>query len=421
MNSQGKEIYVYAHWKPMDKPILMGRLYAELLRGKEIFSFSYDNEWIKSKSALYFDPDLQLFIGRQYLKDEKENFGLFLDSSPDRWGKVLMQRKEAALARQENRRPRKLFTSDYLIGVYDKHRLGAIRYKTDPKGPFLNDDINLAAPPFASLRDLEVASLELEKDNSIDDPHYLQLLNLLLAPGSSLGGTRPKASIVDKKGQLFIAKFPSKNDVRNIGAWEKIVSELAREAGINMAESYLRKFSSQYHTFITKRFDRASKNQRIHFASAMTLLGHTDGYDFNEGASYLEIVEFIISHGAMVEKDLKELWQRIVFSICISNTDDHLRNHGFLMTNNGWILSPAYDINPNESGTGLSLNISENDNSLDLDLALEVAAYFRLPYEKAKSIIKNIVQIVSKWEKLARKYHISHDEIDFISPAFLSS
>ena len=218
--------------------------------------------------------------------------------------------------------------------------------------------------------------MRLEDDDSLDDPDYLKWLQMLVSSGSSLGGARPKTGILDKEGNLWIAKFPSKNDGDDIGAWEMVTYELAIQSGIVMAASKAEKFSSNKHTFLTKRFDRAADGKRIHFASAMTLLGYTDGTDASSGASYLELVDFISKYGARPENDLKQLWRRIVFSICVSNTDDHLRNHGFLLTEKGWGLSPAYDINPVETGMGLKLNISEDDNALDLDLVLSVAPYF---------------------------------------------
>lgn len=413
-----REIYVYAHWHPMDQPMPMGMLYAEVLRGKEVFSFKYDENWLKQPKAFKLDPDLQLFGGPQYLKENKENFGLFMDSSPDRWGKVLMRRREAALALKEGRKVQSLFATDYLLGVYDEHRMGAIRFKEQQDGPFLNNQKEMAAPPWASLRELEEASLKLEREDAADDPEYLKWLNLLIAPGSSLGGARPKASILDPQQNLWIAKFPSSQDLKNVGAWEKVAHELAVKAGLKMAKARLQKFSGPHHTFLTQRFDRGPNSQRIHFASAMTLLGHADGHSYQEGGSYLELAEFILTNGADATLDLEEIWRRIAFSVCISNTDDHLRNHGFLLTETGWRLSPAFDINPMETGTGLSLNISEDDNSLNLDLAMEVAPYFRLTAKKAKAILEKVTASVKTWRQVAGKYKIKRDEMEFMSSAF---
>ena len=417
--SKKRDIYVYADWAGLNGPQLMGVLHAEQLRGKEIFSFEYDNTWLASSFAQNLDPDLQLFKGFHYLNDNaKSNFGLFTDSSPDRWGRILMRRKEAASARQENRREQNLFETDYLLGVYDEHRMGALRFKTNPNGQFLNDDKQMASPTWTSLGELEEISLKLEEEDVITDPDYIKWLSMLVAPGSSLGGARPKASVLDNKGNLWIAKFPSKNDLDNVGGWEMVTYEMAIAAGINMAKSKAQKFSSNAHTFLTKRFDRTSAGERIHFASAMTLLGYTDGQDYQDGASYLELVEFITREGSNVNADLEELWRRIVFSICVSNTDDHLRNHGFLLTDKGWALSPAYDINPVENGQSLKLNISENDNSLDLNLVMEVYEYFRLSEERANEIIMQVKGSVTKWREVASKFGISKSNQNLKALAF---
>ena len=413
-----KEIFVYAHWRGLDSPVLMGVLSINITRGKEIFSFEYDDDWLKSGMAQNIDPDLGLYAGPQYMRDDKVNFGLFLDSSPDRWGRLLMRRREAAEARRESRKARTLYESDYLLGVFDELRIGALRFKIDPNGEFLNDNERFAIPPWKSLRTLEFASLQLEKEDIAEDPDYYKWLTMLIAPGSSLGGARPKAGISDTNNELWIAKFPSSSDVNDVGAWEMVANQLAIKAGINMAHGILRQFSGNHHTYLTKRFDRDLNGNRIHFASALTMLGYIDGTDHRDGASYLELAEFLIRKGSNVNEDLEELWRRIVFNICVSNTDDHLRNHGFILADDGWNLSPAYDINPNETGTGLSLNISMDDNSLELELALEIAEYFRLSNEKAKDIIHRVKLSVQNWRAVAKRYSISKEEQDFMSPAF---
>ena len=416
--NNSRNISVYAHWSGMEDPLLMGVLHSDRLKGKEVFSFEYIDEWLKNGPAQLLDPSLQLYTGLHYLNDVQDNFGIFLDSSPDRWGRILMRRREAAFARNENREEKKLFETDYLLGVYDGHRMGALRFKLEDDGPFLNDNKNMASPPWTSLRELEQISLRLEDDDVIDDPEYLKWLSMLIAPGASLGGARPKASIVDNDGNLWIAKFPSRNDQGDIGGWEIVTYELAILAGINMAESKAQKFSSDYYTFLTKRFDRGNNGQRIHFASAMTILGYIDGQDHADGASYLELVDFIQKNGANVDQDLEQLWRRIVFSICITNTDDHLRNHGFLLTNDGWVLSPAYDINPVENGSGLKLNISDEDNSLDLNLAMEVSEFFRLSEKRATEIIDEVLNAVANWREVAIKYKISRVEQELKALAF---
>lgn len=418
MGDQAKNIYVYADWIGLGKPHFMGTLTANQIRGKEIFSFQYDDEWLKSGKARILDPDLALFSGFQHLRDEKLNFGMFLDSSPDRWGRVLMKRREIVSAKQEARKAKTLFESDFLLGVYDSLRMGALRFKTDKKEDFLDNSTNYTTPPWTSIRELESASLEYEKGLEQDSPELSKWLNMLYAPGSSLGGARPKANIKDTEGFLWIAKFPSKNDDTNIGAWEMVANSLAKKSGINCATGKIGKFNNRYHTYLTKRFDRNQAGNRIHFASAMTLLGYTDGTGADDNVSYLELAEFIVKHCSDANKDLKELFKRIVFSVCISNTDDHLRNHGFLLNDKGWELSPAYDINPNPDGTGLKLNINLDDNSLNLDLALSVSEFFRLEEKEAKTIIEEIKTTVSNWRQEAKIYQISPGEQDRMENAF---
>jgi serine/threonine-protein kinase HipA len=411
-----KEIYVYADWKELGGPVLMGVLRAGNVRGKEVFAFEYDRGWLKSDFVQVLDPELQLYTGPQYINDEaKSNFGIFMDSSPDRWGRVLMRRREAALAGMEGREERKLRESDYLLGVFDGHRMGAIRFKEYMAGPFLSDNKEMATPPWTALRELTEVSQKLEDENATQDKEYLKWLALLFAPGASLGGARPKASIVDPEGNLWIAKFPSRNDQRDIGAWEMVINDLAKEVGINMSEARLERYASKQHTYMTKRFDRTPDGKRIHFASAMTLLGY---HDFEDGISYLELAEFIAKNSAKPDQDLEELWRRILFSIYVSNTDDHLRNHGFLLTKEGWRLSPAYDMNPIENSNGLKLNITEEDNALDTALAMQTIGFYRLTEKKAEEIHYLVKKVVSGWRAVANKYHISKADQDLMATSF---
>ena len=414
--AQIKDIYVYMDWQESDSPIQMGVLHSEVLRGKEVFSFENNTDWLTYKQFRALDPDLAQFSGKQYLPADKSNFGMFLDS-PDRWGRMLMRRREAINARLENRPSRTLTEADYLLGVYDGNRMGALRFKLSPDDEFMDNNKAMATPPWTSIRDLEYASLQLEKENLKDDAEYAKWLNMLIAPGSSLGGARPKANILDNNGALWIAKFPSGHDTKDMGAWEAVTAEMARKCGIEMAESRAQKFSNRQHTFLTKRFDRIN-GKRIHFASAMTLLGYTDGTNSAEGVSYLELAEWIGRNCNNVSQNLEQLWRRIVFNIAVSNCDDHLRNHGFLLTPKGWTLSPAYDINPDEHGMGLKLNISEDDNSLDFELALSVAAYFGLDNATSDEIINQTKKVVSNWQQLATQYGISRSEQEDNAGAF---
>lgn len=395
----------------------MGILIARSLRGKEVFSFTYAEEWLRSARAQELDPDLKLYRGPQYLTDEKPNFGLFLDSSPDRWGRMLMDRREALRAKQERRPPRILLESDYLLGVNDATRMGALRFKMHLDKPFLAAESDQPVPPFARIRTLEAASLELEREEEFADESVQRWLNLLIAPGSSLGGARPKANVRDQEGNLWIAKFPSKNDRFDSGAWEFVANQLAATIGIRVPEVLARRFSHQQHTFLTKRFDR-EREQRIHFASAMTLLGYQDGYDHHTGGSYLELVELIERYGAEPEADLRELWKRILFSVLIANTDDHLRNHGFLLTPTGWRLAPAYDLNPEPKGRGLSLNISDVDNRLSSELCLSVAEYFRWSRQDAMDEITVARQVINSWSTRAEDIGIPAAERERMAPAF---
>jgi len=414
MGVNEKTIYVYADWKS-NSPVFMGRLFANSGRGKELFSFEYSKDWILSaNSDFLFDPDLHLYQGRQYTSD-KPLFGVFSDSCPDRWGRLLMKRKEAILARNETRKPRALTESDYLLGVYDETRLGALRFSLEENGQFLSADKELSAPPWTTLRTLETASLAFENDESGQEEKWLKQL---LAPGSSLGGARPKASIQAPDGSLWIAKFPSKHDEWNSGAWEIVVHDLAEKCGLNVPPAKLETFSDTGSTFLVKRFDR-TKNSRIHFSSAMAMLGKLDG-DTADGVGYLDIASFVKSNGAFPKQDLKELWKRIVFNMAVSNTDDHLRNHGFLLSKSGWTLSPMYDVNPNIYGNALSLSVNTDDSSVNFDLAIETAEYYDINVNDAKSIVADIQKIVSEnWQALATYYGLSRSAINRMEPAFV--
>lgn len=405
-------IYVYFDDFRVDSPILMGRLFAQPSRGKEIFSFEFDKEWLKTPYCRLLDPDLQLFTGRQFLADTKTNFGIFTDSAPDRWGRVLLERRESIRSKDEQQTRLTLMESDFLLGVNDATRMGAIRLKTNIEGAFLDDDNQYTTPPFTSLRELEQASWHLENDN---DPNMRKWLQILLTPGSSLGGARPKANVLDPNGSLWIAKFPSRSDRQDIGAWEAVVMQLARACGINVSDFDIVRFN-QHATFLTKRFDRTQDGKRIHFTSAMTMLGYSDGN--TDGCSYLELAEWISRNSCQVQEDLEELWKRIVFNIAISNCDDHLRNHGFLLSEKGWKLSPAYDLNPSYFGSGLSLNIDEHSNALDFDLASNVAPYFGLSTTKSAQIITLVKQHVSSWRTWAKHYHIPREDQEIMSQAF---
>lgn len=409
-----KTIFVYDDFST-DQPILMGSLYVNVIKGGETYSFEYDKDWLKKTGlALTLDPEIMPYSGRQY-PTRKNIFGLFADASPDRWGRVLMNKRERILAEKEGRKPSKLYDSDYLLGVYDETRMGGIRFKANPEGPFLSDDKETAAPPWATLRTLEEASRNFENDETGLTERWL---NQLIKPGSSLGGARPKATVIDTKDQLWIAKFPSKNDENDTGAWEMVAHDLAALCGLNVPEAKLEKFSPLGSTFLIKRFDRLG-SKRVHFASAMTLLGKTDGASAADGSSYLDIAAFIKSYGAQPKMDLIELWRRIVFNMAVTNTDDHLRNHAFVLTDKGWILSPVYDVNPVPYGDELSLNVDEEDNSISIDLAVQTAVRFGISKSDAEAEAEDILKIVrDNWEKTAAEYGLTRRQVEEMRPAF---
>ncbi|MEM1221781.1 MAG: HipA domain-containing protein [Verrucomicrobiota bacterium] len=403
-------VYVYADWEGLAEPALVGVVHRSVVRGEEVLAFEYEQEWLKQGEALLLDPRLQLVQGRQY-PDASGAFGLLIDSAPDRWGRLLIQRRAAL-----EKKPTSLHESDYVLAVTDTCRMGGLRFKLDLDGAFLAKDEALSVPPMHMLRELEQVSLNFEAADS-EDPYYVQWLQILLAPGTSLGGARPKASMLDPEGNLWVAKFPSRNDEYDVGAWEGVVTQLAQRAGINTASVRVETFSGAGSTFLSQRFDRHGQ-RRLHFASAMCLLGYQDGDGAKTGASYLDLVDLIERYGADVETDLAELWKRIVFNICIHNTDDHLRNHGFLLEESGWRLSPAYDLNPQPWGGGLALNVDEVSNACDLDLARSVGRYFRLSDRQQAAYIDEVLEAVAGWVSIAEKMGISRGEIERMRVVF---
>lgn len=423
---QQRIIEVVADWVGLEGPTLMGQLTATPVRGKQVFAFEYDKQWLSTTSRQQLDPSMALYGGAQYPAKNRENFGVFLDSSPDRWGRMLLRRREAQLARAEGRAERRLLELDYLLGVHDGHRIGALRFRIGDR--FLDDNDALASPPWTSLRELEHASLQLERQGVEDDPDYDRWLRMLIAPGGSLGGARPKASVRDERYQLWIAKFPSLSDAHDTGAWEFMVHNLAEQAGIVVPAAQLHRFGSTksggedgHHTFLSRRFDRREDGRRLHFASPMTLTGRLDGQGADDGVSYVELAELLMRFGSKAAADLEQLWRRIIFFICVSNTDDHLRNHGFLLEPTGWALAPAYDINPNPHGAGLKLNISETDNAQDIDLALSVASVFRVKNKRAQQIVAEVTGVVNQWRTVATRHGLPPVAQDHMRHAFRNS
>lgn len=407
------EIYIYADWKGIDGPIEIGVLSASQGKGKKTFSFEYNKAWIKHPNFFLLDPDLERFSGPQYPRG-KENFGIFMDSMPDTWGKTLLKRHATDLAKRQGALVPTLYDIDFLLGVNDESRMGALRFKLDRNGLFLNNDQNHPTPPWAHLIDLQNSADKFEKNEDSND--IREDIKMLMAPGSSLGGARPKANIIDEKMQLWIAKFPSKNDTIDKAAWEYLAYKLALKAGVEMSDSILKHISGEYSTFLTKRFDR-DKSHRIHFSSAMTMTGNVDG-NVNEETGYLDIAEFIQSNGAAVDRDLHQLWRRIIFNIAISNTDDHLRNHGFLLTDKGWRLSPAYDLNPSIDKDALAITIDSNTGELNFEIAFSVGEYFRLNKKEMEEILSQVEDAVQSWRAIANSIKIKRSEIELMAKAF---
>lgn len=399
------------------EPMAMGSLHRQGTRaGEEILSFEYERSWLDHSEAFAFDPDLTLAAGAQYPAQGRSTFGIFLDSSPDRWGRVLMQRRENARARHAGRRPRTLTEWDFLLGVQDETRLGAMRFRSSADQPFIDSDERMPAPPIASLRKLQAASLRFEQH--MDDeshPDYEAWLDQLFAPGTSLGGARPKASVRDESGALCMAKFPSRNDTRDMGAWELLAHRLAADARIVVPEARpLRLAASPYTTFLAKRFDRTPRG-RLAFVSAMTLTQRTDG---EPGASYLELVDLLQSRGVATRADCEQLFRRVVFSILIHNTDDHLRNHGFFVDGQGIRLSPAFDINPSIERRELSLAIDEVETACDVAIAVEACRDYGLTRQEASRIVQQVTAAVGQWRSQADSLGIPRQEQESMAPAF---
>ncbi len=408
-------IFVYADWLGMAEPKLLGTLTAQHGKDRKSFSFKYNKEWLNTNEQLILAPDISFYSGHQF-PNSKDNFGVLLDSMPDTWGRTLMKRRSAIIAKENETKSPVLYDIDFLLGVYDESRMGALRFKLDEDGAFLDDNKYQPTPPWSSIRELQYSAKMLESDSKSDEIN--KWINILMAPGSSLGGARPKANILDNDNHPWIAKFPSKNDVIDKAKWEYLAYLLSLKAGIDMSNSKIEKIAGNYHTFFTKRFDRLN-GERVHFASAMTMTGNNEDTIRDNTASYLDIAEFIQYNGAQPTKDLHQLWRRIIFNIAISNTDDHLRNHGFILTNKGWILSPAYDVNPSIDKDGLALNIDMDNSVLDIHLARSVGEYFQLDNNGMDLIIKEVNEaVISTWNETAIQIGISRADIQLMEHAF---
>jgi serine/threonine-protein kinase HipA len=391
--------------------VLVGTLWSRARKGQESASFEYQKSWLENPKRFSLEPALILGPGPYHTEEGKALFGALGDSAPDRWGRVLMRRAESRQAKLERRVPRTLREIDYLLMVDDEARQGALRFAKSEGGPFVREGGQARIPLLIELPRLLAAAEHFEEDKETEED-----IRLLLAPGSSLGGARPKASVRGTDGQLLIAKFPHKADETNAVLWEALALKLAAKAGINAASWRVEQVSKKP-ALLLSRFDRDGK-QRLPFLSAMSMLGAKD----RETHSYLELVDALRQHGAQVEKDLEQLWRRIVFYVLISNTDDHLRNLGFLYSGDaGWILAPAYDLNPvpvEVKPRVLTTNIDLDDGTASIELVLSVAEYFGLSSNRAREVIAEVAKAVGTWRREAAGLGIARTEIEKISSAF---
>ncbi|MFV0339701.1 MAG: type II toxin-antitoxin system HipA family toxin [Parachlamydiaceae bacterium] len=394
----------------MGETIQVGQLWSRFRNGKESMSFEYDRSWLNHPKRFSLDPSLHLCEGSFQDSPDKPLFGALDDSAPDRWGRLLMRRLERKNAEKEKRAPRSLNEIDFLLGVDDEARQGALRFKRPGEDIFLTTYANNHIPPLIGVSKLMTAASHVLQDSeSYDD------LKLLLAPGSSLGGARPKASVRDHDGQLAIAKFSREDDEIDTIAWEAVALTLAAKAGIEVPEWRVEKVD-RIKILLSRRFDRKD-TLRIPYLSAMSVLGAKD----NESHSYLEIADAIRQMSGFPNNDLEALWRRIVFSVLISNVDDHLRNHAFLYLGTSWRLSPAYDLNPTPLDIKpriLSTSIDRIDATASLDLAMSVAHYFNVDKIRSKKIILEVGQAVATWRLEAKNFSIKKSEVDRMATAF---
>lgn len=409
MSGQGKVLEVW-----LDCDLGPACLVGTLAHDRGQIRFHYERSWLADRRAFSLDPDLSLDDAPFFPKPEMGNFGVFLDSSPDRWGQTLMKRREALQAKDEKRSPRNLYAWNYLIGVQDFTRQGALRFRLVGTETFLGNE-EMAAPPITTLKELEAVAYQLS-GRRIDDLNALRKwLAVLVAPGASLGGARPKANFTEADGSLWIGKFPARDDDRDIGAWEHVVHGLAQNAGVDVPPAKLVRMNSDFHTFCVQRFDRV-KGVRRFYASAMTLLRKEQ----SEGTSYLELAQFLRSNGdgEHVAADLAQLFRRVAFNVAVGNRDDHLRNHGFVLGANGWRLAPAFDVNPNVDKAEHVLNIDDSDNRPSLETVLSTAAFYGLSQEHAKRAVTEVVHAVDGWRDSARQAGIARADTELTAIAF---
>jgi len=376
-----------------------------------VISFAYDRDWVDTRQAFVIDPSHGLYPGDQFPAHGRIA-GIFADTCPDRWGRTLLERRERLRAEAESRRPRALGEWDFLLGVSDRLRMGGLRFVT--VGARYLDDDEEGVPPPARLRELEQASREFEDPSRPPRTGGAERLRLLLAPGASLGGARPKATFSGDDGTLWLAKFPSRNDRHDVGACEYLLNELASRAGIEVPETKLLRLAGDYRTFAARRFDRDGAERRL-YASAMTLTGKQD----HDDASYLDVALAIADHGATgyIGADLEQLFRRVMFNVLTAHRDDHLRNHGFLRTEDGWRLSPAFDLNPVPTLAEHQLAVDDSNREPDLAVVLETAPFYRISSSAARAIADEVRAAIAEWRQLARVVELTATERDLLAIA----
>jgi serine/threonine-protein kinase HipA len=396
-------------------PVRIGALRRIASPSGVLIAFAYDEAWLSRRDAFVIDPTHGLYPGEQYPRAGNEIAPIFTDAAPDRWGRMLLDRREALEARTEGRRRRSLGEWDHLLQVADVSRMGALRFRDDD-GRYL-DDTTPAIPPTAMLRELEAAARELERPSRGGRSAEAQQLALLLAPGSSLGGTRPKATFRDTDGGLWIAKFPSSMDTRDMAACEWVLNELAAAAGISVAEHRLLALGSGHHTFAARRFDRLGGSRRL-YASAMTMLSRRD----REASSYLEIALAVADHGlrGRIDAELAHLFRRVAFNVLTGHRDDHLRNHGFLRTEEGWELAPAFDLNPMPEMAEHELAIDDDVHTADIGLVIETAPFYRLSEREARDIVETVRAALATWPAIAAGVPLGDVETDALAEAIVA-
>lgn len=415
-----KKLFVFADFDWLSSVELVGELTMDSIRGTESYGFKFNTDWLNNHSDIILSDDINNYIGMQYTKQGKDIFGCFADSLPDHWGRTLLLRREQIQAKEEKRPVRRLSSMDLLLGIDDTTRIGGFRYKEDLDGDFINAEQSLQIPPITSLRELIEASHQIELSEESNVLPQKKWILQLLHSGTSLGGARPKASVLNEQKQICIAKFPSRNDFYDISLWEHFANVMAKRAGINCAETSVIKVGDKYHTLLSKRFDRDRDGRRVHFASAMTMLGLNDGDNASTGNGYIDIVDFIIKGCCDVEKNLKELYRRVAFNIAIGNCDDHFRNHGFILTKKGWTLSPAYDLNPSLAKEQ-SLLINKYTAESSLDILLESCEDYMLSPQVAKNIIDEVKSAMSKWQIVANSLALPRSEQGMFNDRFAQS